>query len=98
MSVTAVIPHWNRRDLLLTLLTNLREQTRTFGEIIVADNGSSDDSIQVAESAGARVVRLGSNLGFAAAVNRGMKESAFFTGKMALSRVSISLVAVRRGL
>jgi GT2 family glycosyltransferase len=76
MSVTAVIPHWNRRDLLLTLLTNLREQTRAFDEIIVADNGSADDSIQVAERAGARVVRLGSNLGFAAAVNRGVKESA----------------------
>jgi GT2 family glycosyltransferase len=75
MSVTAVIPHWNRRDLLLTLLDNLREQTRAFDEIIVADNGSTDDSVQVAERAGARAVLLGRNQGFAAAVNRGVKES-----------------------
>jgi GT2 family glycosyltransferase len=75
MTVAAVIPHWNRRDLLLKLLTNLRGQTRPFDEIIVADNGSTDDSVQVAEKAGVRVVRLERNLGFAAAVNRGVTDS-----------------------
>ncbi len=72
MKVAAVIPHWNRRDLLQALLANLREQTRAFDEIIVADNGSQDDSAAVAERAGARVIRLKQNLGFAAAVNRGI--------------------------
>src|SRR5712691_8143348 len=72
MKVAAVIPHWNRRDLLRALLDNLRRQTRGFDEIIVADNGSSDDSAEVALRAGARLVRLGANLGFAAAVNRGV--------------------------
>jgi GT2 family glycosyltransferase len=75
MTVAAVIPHWNRRDLLATLLANLREQTRAFDEVIVVDNGSTDDSVQVAERAGAREVRLGKNLGFATAVNRGVKAS-----------------------
>jgi GT2 family glycosyltransferase len=75
MTVAAVNPHWNRRDLLLKLLTNLRGQTRPFDEIIVADNGSTDDSVQVAEKAGVRVVRLERNLGFAAAVNRGVTDS-----------------------
>lgn len=70
--VTAVIPHWNRRDLLQILLANLAEQTRPFDEIIVADNGSSDDSVPVARHAGATVVELGANLGFATAVNRGV--------------------------
>lgn len=73
MKVAAVVPHWNRRDLLQTLLANLREQTRPFDEIIVVDNGSADDSAVVAERAGARVVRLDRNLGFAAAVNRGLE-------------------------
>jgi GT2 family glycosyltransferase len=73
MKVAAVVPHWNRRDLLQTLLANLRQQTRPFDEIIVVDNGSGDDSAAVAERAGARVVRLASNLGFAAAVNRGIE-------------------------
>ena len=75
MKVAAVVPHWNRRDLLQTLLANLAEQTRAFDEIIVVDNGSEDDSAAVAERAGARVVRLERNLGFAAAVNRGIEKA-----------------------
>jgi len=71
--VAAVIPTWNRRDLLATLLQNLAEQTHPFAEIIVVDNGSEDDSAELAEGAGARVLRMGSNLGFATAVNRGIE-------------------------
>jgi GT2 family glycosyltransferase len=70
--VAAVIPHWNRRDLLPGLFESLRAQTRPFDEILLVDNGSTDDSAELAERAGARVLRLGSNLGFAAAVNRGI--------------------------
>jgi GT2 family glycosyltransferase len=73
MTATAVIPHWNRRDLLDTLLRTIRDQTRPFHEVIVADNGSTDDSVQFAEQHGARVIQLGRNLGFAAAVNRGIE-------------------------
>ena len=72
-TVAAVIPHWNRRELLVALLESLRAQKLAFDEIIVADNGSSDDSAEVAERAGARVLRLGRNFGFAAAVNRGVE-------------------------
>ncbi len=68
----AVIPHWNRSGLLRALLETVKKQTRTFDEIIVADNGSTDDSAEIAERFGARVVRLGVNRGFAAAVNRGI--------------------------
>jgi GT2 family glycosyltransferase len=71
--VAAVIPTWNRRDLLATLLRNLAEQARPFDEIIVVDNGSSDDSAELAAGAGARVLKMGRNLGFAAAVNRGIE-------------------------
>ena len=70
---TAVIPTWNRRDLLCTLLQSLGAQTRPFDEIIVVDNGSTDDSAEWAERAGAKVLRMGSNIGFAAAVNRGIE-------------------------
>jgi GT2 family glycosyltransferase len=75
MRVTAVVPHWNRRDLLQTLLSNLRKQTRPFDQIVVVDNGSTDNSAALAEGAGAKVVRLDRNLGFAAAVNRGVEAS-----------------------
>jgi len=72
-TVAAVIPTWNRRDLLATLLRSLAAQSRPFEEIIVVDNGSDDDSANLAERAGAKVLRLGRNLGFAPAVNRGIE-------------------------
>src|ERR1700676_3315562 len=71
--VAAVIPTWNRRDLLDTLLRNLAAQARSFEDIIVVDNGFEDDSAEVAAGAGARVLKMGRNLGFAAAVNRGVE-------------------------
>jgi GT2 family glycosyltransferase len=73
--VTAVIPQWNRSDLLAALLRTCAAQTRPFDEILVVDNGSTDDSVIVAECAGARVLRLPENRGFAAAVNRGVEAS-----------------------
>jgi GT2 family glycosyltransferase len=74
-TVAAVIPTWNRRDLLDTLLKSLAAQTRSFEEIIVVDNGSADDSADLAERTGAKVLRLGQNVGFAAAVNRGVESA-----------------------
>jgi|HubBroStandDraft_5_1064220.scaffolds.fasta_scaffold175432_1 GT2 family glycosyltransferase len=73
MKVTAVIPHWNRRELLASVLENLKQQTRPFDEIVVVDNGSEDDSATLAERMGARVLPLGRNLGFPAAVNLGIQ-------------------------
>lgn len=74
-TVAAVVPHWNRRDLLAALLDNLEAQHRAFDEIIVVDNGSTDGSADVARERGARVIQLERNLGFAAAVNRGVEAS-----------------------
>jgi GT2 family glycosyltransferase len=74
--VAAVIPHWNRRDLLPPLFASLRAQTRPFDEILVVDNGSTDGSAAVAGDAGANVLRLERNFGFAAAVNRGIEAAA----------------------
>jgi len=71
LTVAAVIPHWNRCDLLEPLFASLRAQTRPFDEIILVDNGSTDDSAALA-GAHATVIRLERNLGFAAAVNRGI--------------------------
>lgn len=72
MTVAAVIPHFNRRDLLEPLFTSLHAQTRPFDEILLLDNGSTDDSADLAQRLGANVIRLGKNLGFARAVNRGI--------------------------
>lgn len=72
--VTAVIPVWNRRELLERLLAKLRAQTCPLTEVLVVDNGSEDGSAEFAESRGAKVIRMGSNTGFSRAVNRGIEE------------------------
>jgi hypothetical protein len=73
VKATAIIPHWNRRDLLVSLLENLRLQTHPFAEIIVVDNGSTDGSSEAARQRGARVLELSHNRGFSFAVNRGIE-------------------------
>ncbi len=72
--VTVIVPHWNRRDLLASLLEGLRRQSSPVAEILVVDNGSSDGSVEMAERWGARVLAMGRNAGFSAAVNRGIRE------------------------
>jgi GT2 family glycosyltransferase len=75
LSVAAIIPVWNGRDLLIRLLDTLHFQTHAPDEILVIDNGSEDGAPEAAELRGARVIRLGRNMGFAHAVNRGICES-----------------------
>ncbi|MCI3953887.1 MAG: glycosyl transferase, family 2 [Burkholderiales bacterium] len=75
MSITAVVPVWNGRDLLARLLDTLDRQTLRAGETIVVDNGSSDGAPELARERGARVIPMGRNAGFAAAVNRGIGEA-----------------------
>ncbi len=72
-AVSAVIPTYERWDLLERLMESLGRQTRPFDRIIVVDNGSTDGSAQSARERGAQVLELGRNAGFAAAVNRGIE-------------------------
>ncbi len=73
--VTVIVPVWNGRELLTRLLASLRAQTHPPEEILAIDNGSSDGAAELAEGEGARVIRLGANLGFSKAANRGIRES-----------------------
>jgi GT2 family glycosyltransferase len=75
MSITAIIPVWNGRDLLERLLRSVESQTLPAAEIVVVDNGSSDGAPEFARERGARVISMGRNAGFAAAMNRGIRES-----------------------
>jgi GT2 family glycosyltransferase len=74
--VAIVIPTWNKAGLLAQALQSLRTQTYPIDRVIVVDNGSTDDAASVAASAGAHVISLASNCGFAVAVNRGLQEAA----------------------
>ncbi len=71
--VVVVIPTWNRAALLAEALERLREQTYPIERVIIVDNGSTDDSTEIATKAGAQVIALAMNAGFAAAVNRGIR-------------------------
>src|SRR5689334_20892906 len=73
--VSIVVPVWNGRDLLVRLLAALTAQTHPIEEVIAVDNGSTDGAAEVAESQGARVLRMGANLGFARAANAGIEAS-----------------------
>ncbi|HYP09156.1 MAG TPA: glycosyltransferase family 2 protein [Bryobacteraceae bacterium] len=75
MRIAAVIPNWNGAALLRALLPTVQRQTRRFDLILVVDNGSTDDSVPVAEAFGARVLRFEANRGFAAAINAGAAEA-----------------------
>lgn len=72
--VSVVVPNWNGGALLERLLERLLAQTCPIDEIIVVDNASQDDSVQVARRGGAWVIALGRNAGFSGAVNRGLAE------------------------
>jgi GT2 family glycosyltransferase len=72
--VSIIVPVWNGRGLVERLLKSLRAQTHPALEILVVDNGSDDGAPDAAERLGARVIRMGSNTGFARAVNRGIQE------------------------
>ncbi len=73
--ITVVIPNWNGGARLTRVLRDLGAQTHRPHRVIVVDNGSTDDSDNAAEEAGAKIIRYGSNHGFATAVNEGLRRA-----------------------
>ena len=75
MKISAIVPVWNGRALLERLLVSLSAQTEPAAEVLVVVNGSQDGAPELARQLGARVLPVGRNAGFAAAVNRGIGEA-----------------------
>jgi len=75
--VSIVIPNWNGVHHLPTCLESLRCQTFRDFEVIVADNGSTDGSLELLarDHPEVRVLTLGENRGFAGACNAGIKSA-----------------------
>ena len=74
-TISAVIPTWNRADLLRTVIENLQTQSEPPSQIIVVDNGSQDNSCDVARQFGTDLLPFPENRGFAVAVNEGIKST-----------------------
>jgi GT2 family glycosyltransferase len=72
-----VIPNWNGARHLPECLESLARQTLKPGEVIVVDNGSSDDSIDLIRRCypWVRLIQHPDNRGFPAAVNAGIRTS-----------------------
>jgi len=66
----AVVPAYNEQDSILSVIQSVREHASDF-DILVVDDGSTDETLHFAEAAGARVLRLPYNLGIGGAVQAG---------------------------
>ncbi|MGH3147418.1 MAG: glycosyltransferase family 2 protein [Rubrobacter sp.] len=75
--VTVVVPNWNGERFLKLCLGSLRRQSLRDFEIVVVDNGSTDDSVSFLGKnfPEVRVIALESNRGIAAAFNVGIAAS-----------------------
>lgn len=66
---------WNCEQELPQCLRSLAEGTDVPVEVICVDNASEDRSVEVARAQGALVVEMGTNVGFPAAVNAGLRHA-----------------------
>ncbi len=73
--ISVIIPNWNGAHHLPTCLDSLRRQTHPRVEVILADNGSTDPSLDLLKRdyPEARVLTLGENRGFTGACNAGIR-------------------------
>lgn len=72
-----VIVNWNGASLLRSCLASLQGQTRAPDEVVVVDNGSTDESVALLHECfpWVRTVELSSNRGFAGGANAGIEAS-----------------------
>lgn len=68
--VSAIIPAWNEEDRIGATVEAVR-RAGFAGEVLVVDDGSADGTATAAEAAGARVLRLGVNVGKGGAMHAG---------------------------
>ena len=76
--VSVVIPNFNGEKHIDKCMVALRSQTETSFEVIMVDNASSDNSVEIFEKykdLNIRLIKLDENYGFSRAVNEGIKAS-----------------------
>lgn len=76
--VSAIVPAYNEAERIGAVLWPL-EQAPSVGEIIVVDDGSTDETAKVTRFFGVRLLRLSSNRGKAAALDYGVQQATYET-------------------
>lgn len=71
-TVLAICVNFNGREVLPATLSSLQSSDYTDLEVVVVDNASTDRSDELVPES-VRLLKLGSNLGYAAALNRGLQ-------------------------
>jgi glycosyltransferase involved in cell wall biosynthesis len=66
----AIVPAFNEAESIAEVVSEICDHDETM-EVLVVDDGSTDGTAEIAESAGARVLRLPANLGIGGAVQAG---------------------------
>lgn len=76
MKIAVVILNWNGKRMLERFLPSVTQHTTGDAEVVIADNGSTDDSLEfVAKGYPAlRVVKMDENYGFAEGYNRALAQ------------------------
>lgn len=76
MKIAVVILNWNGRGMLERFLPSVVEYTQVEAEVIVADNGSTDDSLQFLKEnyPQIRVIAMDKNYGFAGGYNKALEQ------------------------
>jgi len=74
--VAIVILNWNGKKYLEKFLPSVKLYSEAYAEIIVADNGSSDDSVSFLKNnyPGIRIIQFPQNFGFAKGYNEALKQ------------------------
>ena len=78
MTVSVLVPAFNEAAAIAQTITGVKDALTRAGlehEIIVIDDGSSDDTAGIAESAGATVVRHPANAGYGRALKTGLRHA-----------------------
>lgn len=77
MKISVIIPLYNKKNHIQRTLTSVLDQTFQDIEVVIVNDGSTDDSVQVVQRIDDSRIRLihQSNAGVSAARNRGVKEA-----------------------
>lgn len=80
MKASVIIPAYNEEEGILEVLKGAQEALETWAgefEIIVVDDGSTDETAKKAQERGVRLVRHPENMGYGAAIKSGISQAKF---------------------